>query len=291
MNPRLLDVINVLAFEGLLEDLQVQVVLVVDGAGVKDEQAEEALGNDVENGVENGLAVYGEDGGSLGKDPDDGVEEPGEDGEVGDVGVVPEEEDVVEAEVNGSGLELADEVEDGNEAEHREGEEEPLPAVADDGGDETGDDHEHVHEEDVGHLVIGATSEVDKGVKHDRGGKYPVNVTSVEELAAITAASEGAVACGHGEVGEGGNEANKTFSNERGGKEGKITTALGVRVSVTAVCKATVEEDPSAQEKNPEANPGRYAAGGTKSVIASVNGAMGLDHQFAVAGRFFLAPI
>jgi len=291
MESRLLNVVDVLAFEGFLEDLQVQVIFVVDGAGVEDEQTEEALGNDVKDSVEDGLAVYGQSVGAFGEDPDDGVEEPGEDGEVGDVGVVPEEEDVVEAEVSGSGLELANEVEDGDEAEHGKGEKEPLPAVAYDGGDETGDDHEHIHEEDVGHLVIGATSEVDEGVKHDRGGKYPVNVTSVEELTAVTAASEGAVARGHGEVGEGGNEANKTFSNERGGKEGKITTALGVRVSVTAVGKATVEENPGAQEKDAEANPSGYAAGGTKSVIASVDGASGLNHQLAVAGTFFLSAV
>jgi hypothetical protein len=130
-----------------------------------------------------------------------------------------------------------------------------------------------------------------KGVKHDWGGKYPVNVTSVEELTAVTASSEGAVACGHGEIGEGGNEANKTFSNKRGGKEGKITTALGVRVSVATVGKTTIEEDPGAQEKDAEANPSGYTPSGTKSVIASVDGASGLNHQPAVAGTFFLSSI
>jgi hypothetical protein len=255
MNPRLLDVINVLAFEGLLEDLQVQVVLVVDGAGVKDEQAEEALGNDVENGVENGLAVYGEGGGSLGKDPDDGVEEPGEDGEVGDVGVVPEEEHVVEAEVDGSGLELADEVEDGDKAEHGEGEEEPLPAVADKGGNEASNDHKNIHEEDVGHLVIGATSKVDKGVEHDRGGEYPVDVAGKEELAAVAAASVSTVASGHSEVGKRRDEANKPFSDEGGGEESKVASGLRVRVSITVVGKTTVEEKPGTKKKKPEANP------------------------------------
>jgi hypothetical protein len=128
-------------------------------------------------------------------------------------------------------------------------------------------------------------------VKHDRGGKNPINVTGKEELATVTAASVGAIARSHGEVGEGGNEANKTFSNERRGQKGEVTTVLGVRVSVTAVGKTTVEKDPGAQEKDTEANPSGYTAGGTQSVIASVDGASGLNHQLAVAGTFFLFTV
>jgi len=276
--PILFLIIDVLTFESFLQGLQVQVVFVVDGTGVEDKQTEETLGDYVEDGVENSLAIYGEGVGAFGKDPDDRVEEPGEYGEVGDVGVVPEEEHVVEAEVYGSGLELANEVEDGDEAKHGEGEEEPLPAVADEGGDEASNDHEHVHEEDVGHLVIGATSEVDKGVKHDRRGKNPINVTRVEELATVAAASVVTVARSHGEVGKGGNKANKTFSNERRGQEGEVTTVLDVRVSVAAIGKTTVQEDPSAQEKDAETNPSGYTACGPKTVIASVDGTPGLNH-------------
>jgi hypothetical protein len=119
---------------------------------------------------------------------------------------------------------------------------------------------------------------VDKGVKHDRGGKNPINVTSVEKLTTVTAANVVTVARSHGEVGERGNQANKTFSNERRGQESEVTTVLDVRVSVTAVGKTTVQEDPSAQEKDAETNPSGYVACGSKTVIASVDGTPGLNH-------------
>jgi hypothetical protein len=132
---------------------------------------------------------------------------------------------------------------------------------------------------------------VDKGVKHDRCGKDPINVTSVEKLTAVTAASVVTVSRSHGEVGKRGNKANKTFSNERRRQEGEVTAVLDVRVSVTTISETTVQEDPSAQEKDAETNPSGYAASGPKTVFASVNGATGLNHQLAVAGTFFVFAI
>ena len=111
-------------------------------------------------------------------------------------------------------------MDDGDEAKDGEGEEDPLVAVLNDGGDEASDDHEDVSEEQVDENVVGSAGEFAESVEHDGGSDYPVNVTSVEERAAIRAASVGTVAGSHGEVGKGSDEANEAFGHGRAGEEG-----------------------------------------------------------------------
>ena len=158
-------------------------------------EAEEGLGDDVKDGVDDDFTVNAEGASTFGNDPDDGVAEPGHGGEVSlHAAVVPEEEGVVKSGVNSAAAEPADVVDDGDEAKDGEGEEDPLVAVLNDGGDEASDDHEDVSEEQVDENVVGSAGEFAESVEHDGGSDYPVNVTSVEERAAIRAASVGTVA-------------------------------------------------------------------------------------------------
>jgi len=64
--------------------------------GVHDEPAKDTLGDEVEDGVRDGLGSNAHLIGALSEDPDDGVEAPSEDSEVADDLVVVEEPDVRE---------------------------------------------------------------------------------------------------------------------------------------------------------------------------------------------------
>merc|ERR1711937_238783 len=135
---------------------------------VDDEPAEDTLRDEVENGVGDSLASDAKLVGALSKDPDDGVEEPSENGEVGDNVVVVEKPDVwqvggvrapdagqeqassavVHTVVDGCVAETADVVKDGDEGENGEAVEDPLLATVDGGGNEAGRNHEDVREEE-----------------------------------------------------------------------------------------------------------------------------------------------
>ena len=199
------------------------------------------------------------------------------------------EQDVVETGVNNFGLIGAKGLHDGDEDKHGEGEEEPLPAIADKGGNEASNNHEHVHEESANEIIIGGTSEVEHGVKKKGSGEHPVNVAGEKELAAITAASVVAVAGGHGKVGKRGDEANEAFSDERSRKEGTEASGDGVVfVRKVLVGDAVGEENPATEEKDAEGDPKGNTASGGDFVKAGVDGAAGLDHKLTVQARLLL---
>merc|ERR1719201_1025018 len=176
----------------------------VDGiAGTDNEETEHGLGDNVENGVKDGLLVGGDAAGALGKSPDNGVGRPGDGGKHGDLA-----KDLLAGGglVGSAALKASEErMEDGHEHAHAEEPEEPLLTALDEGTDEAGDDHEEIHTKEPHGGVIGGTSETDDVEELERGGEGPVDVTSVEELAAVETTVVDAVAGGHGEVGKGGN--------------------------------------------------------------------------------------
>merc|ERR1712094_135613 len=116
------------------------------------------------------------------------------------------------------------------------------------------------------------------GVEHERGGENPVNVTSEIELATI-AAGVVAVASSHGEVGKGGDEADKAFNHSRTGQEGAQTEVHVLMVAPEVVAKGAVDEGPGRKEENDEANPQADAPGASHVQGASVDGAMRLVHS------------
>merc|ERR1711865_96514 len=86
---------------------------------VHDHETHNSLGDDVKNGAADGLGVGADSAGAFGHDPDDGVEEPRDDGDVHDA-----REDLLVLRVN-LVLHLAEEDEDGDEDEDGEAEEGP----------------------------------------------------------------------------------------------------------------------------------------------------------------------
>merc|ERR1719258_243434 len=106
----------------------------------------------------------------------------------------------------------------------------------------------------------------------------PVNVTSEIELATI-AAGVVAVASSHGEVGKGGDEADKAFNHSRTGQEGAQTEVHVLMVAPEVVAKGAVDEGPGRKEENDEANPQADAPGASHVQGASVDGAMRLVHS------------
>merc|ERR1719446_1569862 len=168
-----------------------------------DDEAEDGLGDDVEDGVGHGLLVSGDLARALGSEPDDGVGGPG-DGSEGS--------DLVEDALDGGGLggsrglEAAEEsAEDGHEHAHAEEPEVVLLLALEEGTDETGDDHEEIDAKEPKGLVVGGTGEAADVEELEGGGEGPIDVTGVEELAAVEFTDVDTVAGGHGEVGEGGN--------------------------------------------------------------------------------------
>merc|ERR1719375_2477663 len=77
-------------------------------AGADDDETEHGLGDDVKDGVGEGLLVGGKAVVALGHEPDHGVEDPGDDGDVGDL--------VVDS--GAARLELVELHEDGHEHDH-----------------------------------------------------------------------------------------------------------------------------------------------------------------------------
>ena len=109
--------------------------------------------------------------------------------------------------------------------------ENPLFTAADEGADETGGDHEDVHEEDPKEFTVGVEeAEMDGAgleegvefVEHEGSGEHPVNVASVVEGAAVAAAGDVTVSGGHGEVGKGSHHA-----DEAGNAASELTIAIG----------------------------------------------------------------
>jgi len=196
--------------------------------GKGDQVAEGRLGNYVKDSVEDGFAVGGDDASAFGKDPNNGVNGPDEDKEVGGSLEGKPKPDVrnsgTENTVKGNllnniailvvdlGVKLslhlsADVVKDGDEVEHGESKKDPLVGGAGGGADEASSDHENVLEEEVGPGVVVEATKVHDAVKHERSGDDPVKVASIVELAAIAAAYIVTVASGHGKVGDRSDEA------------------------------------------------------------------------------------
>ena len=92
--------------------------------------SEAGLGDDVEDGAEDGFDVGRDGGGTFGEDPHDGLEEPGDNNEVD--GLL-EDGGTHVGELCGDSAQLE---KDGDEAKHGESEETPLFAAADEGTDE-----------------------------------------------------------------------------------------------------------------------------------------------------------
>merc|ERR1719265_1004285 len=159
--------------------------------------------DDVEEGVGHGLLVSSDLARALSSEPDNGVGGPGDSSEGSDL---------VEDALDGRGLggsrslEAAEEsAEDGHEHAHAKEPEVVLLLALEEGTDETGDDHEEIDAKEPKGLVVGGTGEAADVEELKRGGESPVDVTGVEELAAVEFTDVDAVAGGHGEVGEGGN--------------------------------------------------------------------------------------
>merc|ERR1719478_1732543 len=127
--------------------------------------------------------------------------------------------------------------------------------------------------------VIGATSEVNERVKHERSGEDPVNVAGEVELTAV-AAGVVAVASSHGEVGKGSDEADKSFSHRRAGKEGRETEVHVGVVAPEVIAKGSVNEGPGRKEENDESNPQADAARAGHVQGASVEGATRLVYSY-----------
>merc|ERR550514_393029 len=161
------------------------------------------LGDDVKDGVGHGLLVGGDLARALSSKPDNGVGSPRDGGEGSDL-----VEDALDGlGLGGSGgLEAAEEsAEDGHEHAHAKEPEVVLLLALKEGTNETGNDHEEIDAEEPHGLVVRGTGEAADVEELEGGGEGPVNVTGVEELAAIEGTDVDAVAGGHGEVGEGGN--------------------------------------------------------------------------------------
>jgi len=285
-----------------------------------DNDTETGLGHDVKDGVEDGLSVGGEGASAFSEDPDDGVHGPGKNGKAHDAVVGTEEEkrgtegtsqvaiqclcecnlsvndstSTVEYTVVDHGVfEVAEVVDDGEEAEYGEGKENPAIATANGGADETGSDHKDVVEEEVVPDVVSHVTEVGEGVKHHRGSDDPVEVASVVEFTAVEAANVEAVVSGHGEVGKGCNEGHETAHESRRGKEledcqatagadAPVFNAIG-HVGAVVVPEVTVDEVNRVKEKDDEANPKGDAASVADAVVAGVNGVAGSYDVFLKA--------
>lgn len=151
--------------------------------------AEDGLGDDVEHGVGDVLAFDADGTGALGEDPDDRVDHPRDDSDVHGTAVgalarawscrsAEVDADVAEFEGFAIAGQAAEEVDDGDEAEHGEAEESPLVAavarVLDEGADEAGYNHDDVDgaEEKAG-VEVGAADDREV-VEHERGCDDPV---------------------------------------------------------------------------------------------------------------------
>jgi len=278
--------------------------LVVFELSVANDPSEDTLGDEVKNSVDDGFTSDTKRAGTFGEDPNDGVHEPGDDGEVSDdtVGVVEPEEGKDLALVGGEtgkGIEEccvddlvaedADVVQDGDEGKDGEAEEDPLLAAADGGGDAARDDHDDVGEEEEVPDLVGGVTEVAEGVEHEGGGDYPVDVTSVEEHAAVAAASVPAVAGGHGEVGKRGDQANASSNEGRVGKEvedGRVNGCeLTINHAISGIGDGKVPPEhlevvAGEDEEDGETHPKDDGASALDVHVAGVDGATGARGEF-----------
>ena len=182
-----------------------------------EESAEDGLGEEVEDTVEDGLGVGGDDIATLAETPGDWVEEPEEGGER-----AADEEGAADILAHGVGVlaglegEHVRDVEEGGAAESVVA---PLVASVDEGADETSHDHDLVNEdgEEDGRPGHGGS---EKQVHEQQwGGDRPIDVANVEDLTVIAAHDrvvaeeldldrDEAKVAGHCEVSDGGNHGN-----------------------------------------------------------------------------------
>jgi len=190
----------------------------VDVAVAPDEEStEDRLGQEIQDTVEDSLRVRGEDVSTLRKSPGDWVDEPKEDGPAST-----EEVGTVDFATDGSGV-LATDDDDvvGDEEESSTAEDEVTPLVArdDEGTNETGDDHDFVHEDGVEDGGPWETSSEQNVQQKKRSSDDPVNVSNIEDLTVVTANLRVAAVefntnrsvtqvRGHGEVSNGGGKGN-----------------------------------------------------------------------------------
>jgi hypothetical protein len=154
----------------------------VNVAVTPDEQSTKSgLGKNIENTIEDSLAVGADDIAALGQTPGDGVQEPKSDGpdtteDVGLVNVCAESLGVCATLDN-------DAVRNKEERNGTEGKETPLVGRLDESTDKTGDDHDLVDEDDVENGRAGQTAGEEQVGQKKRCGDEPVDVADIEDLA------------------------------------------------------------------------------------------------------------
>merc|ERR1711924_550588 len=131
------------------------------------------------DGVGKGLLVGSKAVVALSSEPDNGVEDPGDNGDVGDL--------VVESGglSGGGGLEVVEGHENRHEHDHAEAPEVVLLLALEESANEARDNHEDVNANEEVDGVGGGTAEAEEVDELERGGEEPVNVTAVEKLAAV----------------------------------------------------------------------------------------------------------
>jgi len=220
---------------------------------------------------------------SGGENPDHRVHDPGDDGD---------RKSALEKSLGISGigagaaahtilvLKHAQEVEDGDESKHGEAKERPALATLDKLTNEAGHDHEDVHDDNEDFGELRSVAESGNVPKHERGGDGPVNVASIVEVTAIALRDE-AVTRGHGEVGEGGNHADNTSEDTRGGHV--VVDAVAGSIAEGTIAnslKASAEEVEGRDEKQGKGNP--QNDGAVHAEVRGVDGSRG-----AAAGDFW----
>merc|ERR1712216_399225 len=184
-----------------------------------EDQAEDGLGDDVQDTVDEHLESYGEVAEALSKDPDDRVAEPGDDSDTGDLGV------------DGTGLAalglgrlgpgLAQREDDVQEPAHAEEPPHPLDIAHSERAESAARDHEDVREAQ-GHDIPAADTGDDAEVDEEEGsGDEPVQVARHEKLPAIRS-NDPAATRRHGEVRDGSD------TRDKGGREEHAASSLAL---------------------------------------------------------------
>ena len=128
-----------------------------------------------------------EDVASLSQTPGDGIEEPQEDGQHATLEI-----DAVDRWAECAGVLACDEskdIDDVEESKHAEGEETPLVTGRDEGADETGDDHDLIHEDGDEDGRPWEASRQGEIQEQQWCGDDPVNVTDIEDLTGVSKGS------------------------------------------------------------------------------------------------------
>merc|ERR550537_498277 len=152
---------------------------------------------------------------ALGHEPDNRVEDPGDNGDVGNL--------VVEGGgvSGGGGLERVELRENGHEHDHTKAPEVVLLLALEESANETRDNHEDVDTDEEVDIVGGGATEAEEVDELEGSGEEPVDVAAVEKFTAIEGTHVDTVAGGHGEVGEGGDHA------DEGGDDVVLALAIG----------------------------------------------------------------